>query len=114
MTRHDEKGGAMQQIAMFPLSDVELKKKAKELAAKIRQLGDLETGKEASAKAFKHDIQRTRREMLGLAKEIEDEQEQREATDEEAPWKGLLDRMHEKAGKSRRRDRTEEVAEDGE
>jgi hypothetical protein len=105
----------MQQIGMFPLSDLELKQKAKDLAAKIHELVRLERDKDASNKAFTEDLRRCRRDMLALAKVIEEGQEQREATDEEAPWQGVLDKAHEVAGRPRRRrDRTGEMTEDGE
>ena len=100
----------MQQIGMFPLSDLELKQKAKDLAAKIHELVRLERDKDASNKAFTEDLRRCRRDMLALAKVIEEGQEQREASDEEAPWQATLDKAHEIAGRARRRrDRTGEM-----
>jgi hypothetical protein len=105
----------MQQIGMFPLSDLELKQKAKDLAAKIHELVRLERDKDASNKAFTEDLRRCRRDMLALAKVIEEGQEQREASDEEAPWQETLDKAHEIAGRARRRrDRTGEMADNGE
>ena len=99
----------MQQVALFPLTDAEIRKKAKELAAKLRHMAKLEQDKDATAKAFTEDLKRAKREALQLAKEIEEEQESREPTDDETPWQGLLDRAHERAGRRRRRDRTGEV-----
>jgi FtsZ-binding cell division protein ZapB len=65
----------MPQIGLFPLSDEELKVKAKVLAGEIRL----------------------------LAKTIETEKEERQASDEEAPWQARIDTAEAKVGCGRKR-----------
>jgi hypothetical protein len=104
----------MQQVAMFPLTDEERLAKADELAEKIGIVEQLEAQKDATAGQFSESIKKAKFEVRRLAKEIRERQAEREASDDEAPWQGLLDRAQEVAGTARRRrDRTGEMA-DGE
>jgi uncharacterized coiled-coil DUF342 family protein len=95
----------MPQIAMFPLSDAELKAKAKELAAKIGQHEALLEEKADAMQAYKERLRQLAGEIRRLAKTIETEKEERQATDEEAPWQGLIDEAEAKVGRGRRRTR---------
>jgi hypothetical protein len=108
----------MPQIGMFPLSDAELKQKAKLLAGKIREHDELAEEKDTTSREYNEKLKKLQGEIRLLAKTIETEQEEREARDAEAPWQGLIDQAEEVAKRGRRRTRRdvdgEVIAEEGE
>lgn len=96
----------MPQIAMFPLSDEELKLKAKELAEKIHVHDEVAEAKDTTSRAYNERLKRLQGEIRVLAKVIREEREERQADEEEAPWQGLLDQAEEVAKRGGRRTRT--------
>jgi hypothetical protein len=96
----------MPQIGLFPLSDEELKVKSKLLANKIGEHDELAEEKDATSRAYNEKLKKLQGEIRQLAKEIRTEKEERQASDEEAPWQGLIDQAEEVArGKRRRKTR---------
>ena|SRR3989442_11245997 len=93
----------MPQLAMFPLSAEELQAKGKVLAGKIRAHDELADEKDTVSREYNEKLKKLAGEIRLLAKTIETEQEERQATDEEAPWQGLIDQAEEVAGRGRRR-----------
>jgi hypothetical protein len=93
----------MPQIALFPLGEAELK--AKELATKIRQHEELAEEEDTGSREDNEKLKVLVGEIRQLAKIIETEKEERQATEEEAPWQGLIDRAEEGARGRRRRTR---------
>jgi hypothetical protein len=106
----------MAQIGMFPLSLDELKAMGKELASKVKAYNQTEADKDLANRQYNEQLKRLRGEMTQLAEVLETEQVARQATDDEAPWQGVMDEaetiLHQ--GRLRRRttrDRTGEVLE---
>jgi uncharacterized membrane protein YgaE (UPF0421/DUF939 family) len=93
----------MPQIGLFPLSDEELRAKAKTLAMKIDEHDVLAEEKDATSREYNERLKRLQGEIRQLAKEIRTEKEERQATDDEAPWQGLIDQAEEVARRGRRR-----------
>jgi hypothetical protein len=93
----------MPQIGLFPLSDEELKVKSKLLAHKIDEHDTLAEEKDATSRAYSERLKRLQGEIRQLAKEIRTEKAERQASDEEAPWQGLIDQAEEVARGKRRR-----------
>ena len=87
------------------------KVKGKLLAEKIEEADQLEEQKDLTGRRFNEAIKKVNGEIRILAKEIDAEQAEREATATEAPWDGLIART-EAAGRRRQRDRTGEYPED--
>jgi hypothetical protein len=71
---------------LFPLSDEELKVKAKVLAGKIRAHDELAEEKDTVSREYNEKLKKLAGEIRLLAKTIETEKEERQASDEEAPW----------------------------
>jgi hypothetical protein len=95
----------MPQIGLFPLGDEELKVKSKTLAHKIGAYDELVEEKDTTSREFNEKLKKLQGEIRQLAKEIRIEKEERQATDEEAPWQGLIDQAEEVARGKRRRTR---------
>ena len=102
------------QALMFPLTDEEIKAKAKEQAALELKYEELAGEKDTKSREYNEELKKIRGQILRLAKEIDTEQAMRDATDEEAPWQGLMDQATDKAGRRGRvkRDRTGEFPEE--
>ena len=81
----------MPQIALCPLSDEELKAKAKVLAGKIRAHEELAEEKDTTSREDNERLKKLASDIRLLATTIETEQEERQASDHEAPWQGVLD-----------------------
>ena len=97
----------MPQIGLFPLSDEELKAKGKLLANKLGEHDELAEEKDATSREYNERLKRLAGEIRQLAKEIRTEKEERQATEEEAPWQDLLDKAEDVAKGKRRRTRRE-------
>jgi hypothetical protein len=95
----------MPQIGLFPLSDEELKVKSKTLANKLWEHDELVEAKETVSREYNERLKQLASEIRRLAKEIRTEQEERQASDEEAPWQGLMDQAEAVARGRRRRTR---------
>jgi septal ring factor EnvC (AmiA/AmiB activator) len=93
----------MPQIAMFPLSAEELQAKGKEQAALELKFEQILDEKDTRNREYNEELKRLRGQILRLAKEIDREQEEREASDAEAPWQGLMDQAEEVAKRGSRR-----------
>ena len=98
----------MLQAILFPLSAEELQAKGKELSALELKFEDLAAEKDTKSREYNEQLKRIRGQILRLSKAIDEEQELRDATDEEAPWQGLVDQATEKSRRGPRRDRTGE------
>jgi hypothetical protein len=88
----------MQQVALFPLSPAELTQKAKEQAALELEYARLATEKGVTARSYTKRLKQLRQQIQRLATEVDRKHAERAATDEEAPWQGALDRIHERTG----------------
>jgi hypothetical protein len=95
----------MPQIGLFPLSDEELKVKSKLLAGKIGEHDELAEEKDTVSREFNEKLKKLAGEIRQLAKEIRTEKAERQASDEEAPWQGLIDQAEEVARGRRRKTR---------
>ena len=95
----------MPQIGLFPLSDDELKAKGKEQAALELEYERLAEEKDTMSREFNERLKRLRGQILRLAKEIDTEKAERQATEEEAPWQDLLDQAEDVARGKRRKTR---------
>jgi hypothetical protein len=103
----------MLQIGLFPLSDEELMAKAKGLAGKIDEHDTLAEEKDTVSREYNERLKKLAGEIRQLAKEIRTEKEERQASDEEAPWQGLIDQAEEVARGRRRKTRRDVDAPDG-
>jgi hypothetical protein len=95
----------MPQIGLFPLSDEELKHKAKVLAGKIDEHDVLAEEKDTTSRDYNERLKKLAGEIRQLAKEIRTQQEERPASDDEAPWQGLIEQAEAVARGKRRRTR---------
>lgn len=68
------------------------KAKGKEQAAKELEYARVAEEKETVSREYNDRLKQLRGQILRLAKEIDEEKAEREATEAEAPWGGLLDR----------------------
>ncbi|SRR6266540_5782447 len=104
----------MAQLGMFPLTAEEFKQTAKELADKIAAWEETEADKDTTSRQFNEKIKRLRGEIRQRAQVVKEEKVSREASEEEAPWQGLVDEAEAIAKRGRRRrDRTGDVVEEG-
>jgi hypothetical protein len=95
----------MPQIGLFPLSDEELKVKAKVLAGKIREHEEVAEEKDTVSHQYNERLKKLGGEIRLLAREIRTEKEERQASDDEAPWQGLIDQAEDVARGRRRKTR---------
>jgi len=95
----------MPQIGLFPLSDQELLAKGQVLAGKIDEHDGLVEEKDTTSRAFNERLKKLDGEIRQLAKEIRLRKEERQASEDEAPWQELLDRAEDVARGKRRRTR---------
>jgi hypothetical protein len=93
------------QIGLFPLSDEELKAKSKTLANKLWEHDELVEVKETVSREYNERLKKLAGEIRQLAKEIRTQQEERPASDDEAPWQGLIEQAEAVARGKRRRTR---------
>jgi hypothetical protein len=75
----------------------------KALAHKIDEHDTLAEEKDATSREYNERLKKLAGEIRQLAKEIRLEKEERQATDEEAPWQDLLDQAEDVAKGKRRR-----------
>ena len=101
----------MPQIGLFPLSDDELKVKSKLLAHKLGEHDELAEEKDATGRDYNERLKKLAGEIRQLAKEIRTEKEERQATEEEAPWQDLLEQAEDVAKGKRRKTRRDENGE---
>jgi hypothetical protein len=94
------------QAMLFPLSEAEFKDKAKELSALELEEKRVLEEKDTTSREYNERLKKIRGQILRLAKEIDEEHAEREPTEDEAPWAGLVDRAERQV--KRRRDRTGE------
>jgi hypothetical protein len=95
----------MPQIGLFPLSHEELLAKGKTLSTKIDEHDTLAEEKDTVSREFNEKLKKLAGEIRQLAKEIRTEKEERQASDDEAPWQGLIEQAEEVARGKRRRTR---------
>jgi hypothetical protein len=102
------------QAMLFPLSAEELTAKGKEVAALELQYEKLLEEKDTKSREYNEELKRLRGQILRLAKAIDEEQELRDPTDEDAPWQGLIDQATTQAAGRHgpTRDRTGELVDE--
>jgi hypothetical protein len=93
----------MPQIGLFPLSPEELLAKGKLLAQKIEAHDLLAEEKDTTSRDYNERLKRLQGEIRQLAKELRSEKEERQASEDEAPWQGLIEQAEDVARGKRRR-----------